>query len=290
MMGQRALPQAANSSQSSCPGAFLRSSPMAGIFHQLAHSISFIQGNFAHSFWTLCNKNRIFPNVGNDVSRHFDLGFIPLKSIAHGSARWMIHAGSGGLNDSGWLSGNAGFIGESGFSADCTLVAQFDFDRRSSSHETPLPTVCHELLLSLPHSRCWIGGRPSGAARTLIPPGPTSCPRRRGHRHPFTWGRTPWGIILTNSSARHVNFKASAHRAQPRRLLKVIDGQVKVMSTYQDATGRIIDPVAKTETYATPCFAHAVAALAASGYNTDPQVLEHGMKAMDVATGRHGLR
>lgn len=67
--------------------------------------------------------------------------------------------------------------------------------------------------------------------------------------------------------------------------LKVIDGEVRVMRQYQDATGRIIDPVQKKEVqYATPCYAHAVAALAASGFDKDPELLASGMLAMDAAT------
>ena len=67
--------------------------------------------------------------------------------------------------------------------------------------------------------------------------------------------------------------------------LKVIAGQVNVMRGYQNAEGRIIDPVGKAEMYySTPCYAHAVAALAAGGFAADPGLLESGMKAMDVST------
>lgn len=66
--------------------------------------------------------------------------------------------------------------------------------------------------------------------------------------------------------------------------LRVIAGQVKAMRGYQDGAGRIIDPVEKIEKYyATPCFAHSVAVLAASGEETDAGLLESGMKALDVA-------
>ncbi|MFH1918512.1 MAG: hypothetical protein ABIP48_01310 [Planctomycetota bacterium] len=80
--------------------------------------------------------------------------------------------------------------------------------------------------------------------------------------------------------------------------LRVIAGQVEAIGQYQDGEGRIIDPVEKIEKYyATPCYAHSVAVLAASGQNTDPKLLESGMKAMDVsvadmagatAAGGHG--
>ena len=83
-----------------------------------------------------------------------------------------------------------------------------------------------------------------------------------------------------------------------RDYLRVIEGQVKAMRQYQDDRGRIIDPVEKVEKYyATPCYAHSVAVLAASGHNADRELLESGMKAMDVsvadmagatAAGGHG--
>ncbi len=99
------------------------------------------------------------------------------------------------------------------------------------------------------------------------------------------------------------NQKAAAKSFQPTGLaredyLRVIEGQVRAMRAYQDDAGRIIDPVEKIEKYyATPCYAHAVAVLAASGHNTDAELLDSGMKAMDVsiadmvgasAAGGHG--
>jgi rhamnogalacturonyl hydrolase YesR len=67
--------------------------------------------------------------------------------------------------------------------------------------------------------------------------------------------------------------------------LQVIAGEVRALRACQDAQGRIVDPVAKCEVhYTTPCYAHAVAALAASGVDRDPALLESGMKAMDAAT------
>ncbi|MHC4799112.1 MAG: LamG domain-containing protein, partial [Planctomycetota bacterium] len=66
--------------------------------------------------------------------------------------------------------------------------------------------------------------------------------------------------------------------------LQVIAGQVRVMRGYQNAAGRIVDPVRREEVYyATPCFTHCVAALVASGHDRDPKLLESGMKAMDAA-------
>jgi rhamnogalacturonyl hydrolase YesR len=66
--------------------------------------------------------------------------------------------------------------------------------------------------------------------------------------------------------------------------LEVIARQVKAMRPYQDAQGRIIDPVGKAEKYfATPCYAHSVAVLVKAGYPIDAATVESGMKALDVS-------
>lgn len=66
--------------------------------------------------------------------------------------------------------------------------------------------------------------------------------------------------------------------------LDVIYAQVKAMQAYQNAEGRIIDPVDKKETYySSPCYAHAVAALVSAGYPIDASLRESGMKALDVS-------
>ena len=80
--------------------------------------------------------------------------------------------------------------------------------------------------------------------------------------------------------------------------LDVIAGQVKAMRQYQDSAGRIIDPVTKQEMYyATPCYAHSVAAITKAGYPISRDMIESGMKALDVslkalaeskAAGGHG--
>jgi hypothetical protein len=65
--------------------------------------------------------------------------------------------------------------------------------------------------------------------------------------------------------------------------LQIIEGQVRVFHQYQNESGRIIDPVEKIEMYfTTPCYAHSVAVLAASGYSRDRNLIESGMLAMDV--------
>ena len=67
--------------------------------------------------------------------------------------------------------------------------------------------------------------------------------------------------------------------------LQIIAGQVRVFQQYQNDSGRIVDPVENMEKYfTTPCYAHSVAVLAASGYTKDKNLIESGMLAMDVAT------
>ena len=71
----------------------------------------------------------------------------------------------------------------------------------------------------------------------------------------------------------------------PRDYLEVIDKQIAGMRRYQDADGRIIDPVIRKEfAFATPCFAHAAAVLLGSGLGTQPGLLDSAMRAMDAAT------
>jgi len=66
--------------------------------------------------------------------------------------------------------------------------------------------------------------------------------------------------------------------------LRIIEGQVRAMRQYQAEDGRLIDPVEKVEKYfATPCYAHSVAVLAASGHIKDQSLLESGMKALESA-------
>ena len=52
-----------------------------------------------------------------------------------------------------------------------------------------------------------------------------------------------------------------------RDYLRVIDGQVTAMQKYQNAQGRIIDPVIHAEfAFATPCYAHAASVLLAESH------------------------
>ena len=67
--------------------------------------------------------------------------------------------------------------------------------------------------------------------------------------------------------------------------LTVIAGEVVALQTCLNEEGRVIDPVRKVEwQYATPCYAHAVAVLAAARHAAGTRCLESGMKALDLAT------
>lgn len=66
--------------------------------------------------------------------------------------------------------------------------------------------------------------------------------------------------------------------------LRIVNDEVRAMRFYQNVEGRIIDPVKKMEfAYSTPCYAHAVATLAAEGFNTDPELIRSGQKALSIA-------
>jgi hypothetical protein len=79
------------------------------------------------------------------------------------------------------------------------------------------------------------------------------------------------------------DFKASG--LDKKDYLKIINGQVRAMKSYQDREGRIIDPVDNEEKYyTTPCYAHAVAALLASSYiDMADELAISGMKALDIS-------
>lgn len=69
-----------------------------------------------------------------------------------------------------------------------------------------------------------------------------------------------------------------------KNYLDVIAGQVKAIRAYQDAEGRIMDPVEKAEKYyTTPCYAHSVAVLAKGGHPVGREMAESGMKALDAS-------
>ena len=68
-----------------------------------------------------------------------------------------------------------------------------------------------------------------------------------------------------------------------RDYLRIVDGQVRALRRYQTANGELPDPISGKTYYAAPCYAHCVATLAASGVDTDPELLESGMRAMDYS-------
>jgi rhamnogalacturonyl hydrolase YesR len=95
-----------------------------------------------------------------------------------------------------------------------------------------------------------------------------------------------------NLLSRQINAflkNQSDHDFMPTHFTKkdyidLIAGQVRVMHQYQNAEGRIIDPVENVEKYfSTPCYAHCVAVLIKAGYPIDKEIIEGGMKALDVA-------
>src|SRR5262245_45215418 len=92
----------------------------------------------------------------------------------------------------------------------------------------------------------------------------------------FAWGAAAADRLLPDNEAVHplrltietfLNRQAAAQGFRPtglgpRDYLRVIDVQVAGMRAYQNPEGRIIDPVIHKEfAFATPCFAHAAAAL-----------------------------
>ena len=65
--------------------------------------------------------------------------------------------------------------------------------------------------------------------------------------------------------------------------LEIVDGQVRALRKSQKPDGDLPDPLDGRTQFSPPCYAHSVATLAASGFDTDPQLLESGMRAMDFS-------
>lgn len=120
----------------------------------------------------------------------------------------------------------------------------------------------------------------SGEARSaLLPPEAGTGQPLTNTAHPFA----PANNLFLERQANALDFKPTALTRND--YLRAIEGQVKTMRGWQNADGRIVDPVRKRECYyTTPCYAHAVAAVVAGGLNTEPELLESGLKAMDIAT------
>lgn len=113
---------------------------------------------------------------------------------------------------------------------------------------------------------------------SLIPPGVASDVVLEADMHPLS--------EKINTFLRNQEKSASFKPLQKKKddYLRIIEGQVRAMLKYQNSDGRIIDPVDKVEKYySTPCFAHSVAVLASSGYTADKELVENGMKALDIA-------
>ncbi len=111
----------------------------------------------------------------------------------------------------------------------------------------------------------------------VLPAGATSRASLTSREHPLGENINRF---LKDQQARQVEPTG----LKKRDYLEVIAGQVKAMRGYQDAQGRIIDPVAKAEKYyTTPCYAHSVAVLVKAGYPLDAGTAESGMKALDAA-------
>lgn len=98
-------------------------------------------------------------------------------------------------------------------------------------------------------------------------------------------------LIGTNSHPLQTQIDrvlASRATVQPTGLtrkdyLKWVDGQVRALQKYQKPDGDMPDPVDGRTQFGPPCYARSVATLAASGFDTDPHLLESGMLAMDYS-------
>jgi len=129
-------------------------------------------------------------------------------------------------------------------------------------------------MVKLVHSTDISDHKPS----TIIPPAVLAEKHISAACHPLH-------AKINTFLARQAKFQAFKPTGLTRKdYLWVIDAQIKAMRQYQDQDGRIIDPVDKKEMYyATPCYAHSVATLVTSGRSTDAELLESGMRAMDIA-------
>ena len=120
---------------------------------------------------------------------------------------------------------------------------------------------------------------PATSASPLLPPAAMVPGPLPAGAHPFSGAIN---AFLTRQEATPGFHPTDLKRED---YLRVIEGQLKAMRVYQNPDGRIIDPVEKVEKYyTTPCYAHAVAVLAHSGHCKDADLIESGMKALDVVT------
>lgn len=111
----------------------------------------------------------------------------------------------------------------------------------------------------------------------LLPPPALQAYALTEHEHPLSEQINNFFAGLDQKSIEPTGFSKQDY-------LDIIAGQIRVMYRYQDAEGRIIDPVeSENQYYATPCYAHSVAVLAHAGYPIGEAIIESGMKALDAS-------
>jgi hypothetical protein len=115
------------------------------------------------------------------------------------------------------------------------------------------------------------------AQNALLPPSAVKNDPLSKRNHPLS-------NQINSFRKQQQGWKISPTQFKRNDYLDVVAGQVNAMRQYQNAQGRIIDPVEKEERYfTTPCYAHSVAVLAKAGYPIGNDVIESGMKALDVS-------
>ncbi len=122
------------------------------------------------------------------------------------------------------------------------------------------------------------------AIRAALPGEDRVLPSGIASRNSLTSREHPLGANINRFLKDQQAGKVEPTGLKKRDYLDVIAGQVKAMRGYQDAQGRIIDPVAKAEKYyTTPCYAHSVSVLVKAGYPMDAGIAESGMKALEAS-------
>lgn len=88
--------------------------------------------------------------------------------------------------------------------------------------------------------------------------------------------------VFSTEQIKQLTFRRSG--VTVKDYLSLVERQINSIKKYQNAEGRIEDPVEyRYDYYATPCYAHSVAALFISGQCTDIDLLHSGWQAMDCA-------
>lgn len=104
----------------------------------------------------------------------------------------------------------------------------------------------------------------------------------------FTTQQHPYATIMNSFLTNQASYTGSFTPTGLSRAdyLPLIDSIARAMKRYQNASGRIIDPVENREfQYSTPAFAHCVSVLFKSGYapSTDTALLNAGIRALTGA-------